>query len=139
MRTSKTQTCKEAGVRFGKASGVQPPGSAFSRLDLLAGIVAVVLLTALFAFNFTGERGRIASCKHNLSILGGAMQEYASSHGGALPPASIAQLGLAWDAQILPHLPSKVVANGVDHAFQCPSDNVPPGSARAVTRCPPTI
>jgi prepilin-type processing-associated H-X9-DG protein len=125
MRTNRTQTWKEAGGRFGKASGAQPVGNAFSRLDLLAGIAAVVVLAALFALNFTGERGRVASCKRNLSILGGAMQEYASSHGGALPPASIAQLGLPWDAQILPHLPSKVVANGIDHAFQCPSDNVP--------------
>jgi prepilin-type processing-associated H-X9-DG protein len=91
---------------------------------MLAGITAIVVLAALLALNFTGERGRIASCKHNLKILGGAMQEYASSHAGALPPASIAQLGVAWDAQILPHLPSKVVANGIDHAFQCPSDNV---------------
>jgi prepilin-type processing-associated H-X9-DG protein len=124
MRTSRTKTGKEAGSRLVKASGVPPLGSAFSRPDLLAGIGAVVLLAALFAFNLTGERGRIARCKHKLRTLGDAMQEYASSHAGALPPASIAPPGLTWDSQIMPYLPPKVVGKGVDHAFQCPSDNV---------------
>ena len=105
--------------------------AAFSRTDLLAGMAVVVLLAALFALKFTGERSRIASCKHNLRILGDAMQDYASSEGDSLPPASIAKLGLAWDAQILPHLPSKVVRNGIDRAFQCPSDKVPRSRPRS--------
>jgi hypothetical protein len=85
---------------------------------------AIVLVAGMGVLNFTGERGRIASCKRNLRILGDATQEYASSHGDVLPPASIAPLGLAWDSQIMPSLPHKVVEKGVDHAFQCPSDNV---------------
>ena len=116
----------------------RPGGTAFSRLELLVLVGAIVLVAGIGVLNFTGERGRIASCKHNLRILGDAMQEYASSHGGALPPASIAQLGLAWDSQICRIFLTRSWKRGLIVRFNVRRTTYR-GRARAVTRCRPTI
>jgi prepilin-type processing-associated H-X9-DG protein len=98
--------------------------TAFTRVDLLVSIVLIAFLSVWFWTGFLGERGRTAKCASTLSTLGKAMQEFASDHADALPPASIDPPGLAWDTQIAPYLPRKLVENGMDPMFVCPSDKV---------------
>jgi prepilin-type processing-associated H-X9-DG protein len=116
---------------------------AFTRIDLVASIAGLLLLTACLGFTHWGERGRIAHCARNMRVLGEAMQSFASDHGGALPPARVDQLGTTWDTELLPYLVSASIkkelagANSAgairelesaDHSlaahFICPSDTV---------------
>jgi prepilin-type processing-associated H-X9-DG protein len=83
---------------------------AFTRVDLLAMIAAVVAITTCIGFNRFGERGRIACCTRNLQVLGEAMQNFANDHGSALPPAGVEQLKSSWDTELEHYLqPAKTV------------------------------
>lgn len=99
---------------------------AFTRLDMMVVIGVVVVLSSwsVFILGRFGERGRIAQCAANLAVLGQAMQSFANEHEDALPPASIDQLGISWDAQIAPYLPESRLKNGIDPLFRCPSDRL---------------
>jgi len=104
---------------------------AFTRLDMMVLLGLVVLLAAWFGVGRIGERGRIAKCSTNLAFLGQAMESFANDHGDALPPASIDPQRIAWDMQIAPYLPRNLVANGIEPAFQCPSDQLAHARARS--------
>jgi prepilin-type processing-associated H-X9-DG protein len=77
---------------------------AFTRVDLLAIMVVVLLPAGWLGFNHLGERGRIAQCTRNLQILGRGMQSFANDHGSALPPAGVEQLTTTWDTELLYYL-----------------------------------
>jgi prepilin-type processing-associated H-X9-DG protein len=116
---------------------------AFSRIDLLAVLLVVLLLGGWLGLTHLGERGRIARCARNLEILGEVMQGFATDHGGALPPAGVEALPTTWDVQLSPYLkpgPAKSAGlsdprrllEAVAPNFVCPSDSfqrgVPPRS-----------
>ncbi len=104
---------------------------AFTRLDLVATMAVLLLLLAIFGMTFFGERGRTLKCQSNLKALGHAMQDFASEHSDALPPAIIDTKRIIWDSQIAPYLPFKLVKGGIDPVFKCPSDALPHARTRS--------
>lgn len=104
---------------------------AFTRLDLAAAIAVILLLVTIFGSLCFGERGRTAKCQANLKALGNAMQDFASEHSDALPPAIIDTRRMVWDAQIVSYLPYRLVKGGIDPVFKCPSDALPHARARS--------
>lgn len=115
---------------------------AFSLLDLLLIVGAVVFFSVWFVFEHTGEHARIAQCSNNLRVLGQAMQSYANDHNDELP-AAVIDLGdthISWDTKIFPYLNPKIQAatnnnsnsgyiqrkHAMDlaHWFHCPSDSI---------------
>jgi prepilin-type processing-associated H-X9-DG protein len=103
---------------------------AFSRIDLIAVIVVLMVLGGWLALAYTGENGRIAHCARNLSTLGRAMQTYADHNQGALPPAGIdwGKNQISWDMKLQPYLQTGKPGTEQSFAtmprfFFCPSDN----------------
>lgn len=97
---------------------------AFTRLDLIVLIGLLCLMATWLGCYHFGERGRTASCTQKIAALGKAMQSFSDDHNGALPAAGIEQPYQAWDSQIALYLPRKLVSNGLDPAFRCPSDQL---------------
>ena len=106
---------------------------AFTRLDLCVVVVLTAGLMGLAGLTFTGERGRIMRCTYNLKKIGQSMQQYATEHDGALPPASSSLTAVTWDELVTPYLrPDLVISNSayakrefkaaVATRFLCPSD-----------------
>ncbi len=93
---------------------------AFSRIDLLAVILVVLVLGVWAGVTHSGEYARMARCAGNLSVLGKTMHEYADDNGGALPAAGIdvGKTQASWDSKVFPYLKA-----GVAPRFLfCPSD-----------------
>jgi hypothetical protein len=108
-------------------SPIQPDGfgaSAFTRLDLIVLLGLLGFMATWLGCSFFGERGRTANCAQKLAALGTAMQNFADDHNGALPAASMEQPYQAWDSQVAQYLPRRLVKNGLDPAFRCPSDRL---------------
>ena len=111
---------------------------AFTRVDMLAVIVSLIVLAGWFGFNHSGERGRMARCSRNLQVLGEAMHSFANDHRGGLPPAGVEDPQTTWDQELLPYLapqtgksnPPLVGRNmlkAVAPRFFCPSDPIQRG------------
>ena len=105
---------------------------AFTRTDLLAIVVVVVILGGLLGQACLGETGRSRRCAANLSVLGRAMQDYVDQHNGALPAASIdyGTNHLSWDTALRPYLHAGQAGTekyftSLPRFFLCPSDNFP--------------
>jgi prepilin-type processing-associated H-X9-DG protein len=97
---------------------------AFTQVDLIASILVMTILAGWLGLNLTGERARIAQCRHNLRLLGQITLGYANDHGSSLPPASVQQPLSSWDVQIAPYLNPSQVKSGMDPFFLCPSDHL---------------
>jgi prepilin-type processing-associated H-X9-DG protein len=108
----------------------------FTIWDLIAIMVVLVVFGGWFAFQHTGERGRIAQCTSNLKTLGEAIQSFANEHQNELPAANINMGELnSWDMMLTPYLnPKLATAKSVYEKnqllppaqiyFFCPSDPV---------------
>ena len=72
---------------------------AFSRVDLVALIFTIALVSTWVVVTHTGAIGRQVRCAANLSALGKAMHNYAGEHDGSLPAASVSWGGKlsSWD------------------------------------------
>jgi prepilin-type processing-associated H-X9-DG protein len=119
----------EARLKLGKPQAER----AFTRLDLMVLIGLVVLLASWFGAGRIGERGRIAKCAANLTVLGQSMQGFGNDHGDALPPAIVEMQQVTWDAQLAPYLPANLTQHGIDPLFKCPSDQLPHARTRSYT------
>lgn len=104
--------------------------SAFSRIDLIAVIVVLMVLGGWLGLAYTGENGRIVRCAGNLFTLGQAMQTYADHNQGALPAAGIdwGKNQISWDMKLRPYL--QTGKSDTEQAFAtrprfffCPSDD----------------
>jgi len=119
--------------RFLPSGRWRAPKRAFSRVDLLAVIFAVMLLGGWAGATHTGETVRRAQCARNLSSLGKAMHEYAHENDGAIPAAGV-DLGTtqaSWDTKLFAYLEpglakakSDELLEVVPQFFACPSDSV---------------
>lgn len=109
------------------------PQQAFTRLDLVVTAAVVVLLATVFGVTYFGGHGKAMRCQANLKALGNAIQDFASEHSDALPPAIIDTKAMVWDSQIVPYLPYKLVRGGIDPVFKCPSDALPHARTRSYT------
>lgn len=121
---------------MGNKSSLVNRQSAFTRVDLLALIVVVLLLGVWFGSAYLGEHGRTIRCERNLSALGKAMHGYANENNDAIPNAGI-NLGRtqsSWDVKLFPYLkPDLAKSKGayeqrelrlaVSPFFVCPSDS----------------
>lgn len=106
----------------------------FSRTDLLAVIVALVVLGELFfAFIWRSRSSATtAVCASNLKQLGAAMAMYEQENGGRLPYAFL-RFGSAndysyskdvWDSLIFPHVPLNQAGLSQKHFLRCPADTL---------------
>ncbi len=96
-------------------------------ITLLSALVLVVILAALFFlarpfFVRAWQRSHQAACVYHLSLIGKAVQQYASDNGDIVPPAqwcwgTSAGDVVRWDQALASFLP----ARERDSAFQCPS------------------
>lgn len=93
-----------------------------ARLDLLAILFVVLILSTLIFLRFVGKGSRTAQCAQNLKVLSQLMHDYAAEHNDSLPPASIEEAGIAWDMQIAPYLPERRRKRGFETFFCCPAD-----------------
>lgn len=116
--------------KHGKAPFRPEAGRAFTRIDLIAVIVVLLLVGGWLALGYTGENGRMVRCAGNLSTLGRAMQTYADQNQGALPAAGIdwGKNKISWDKKLQPYL--QAGKPGTEQAFAalprfffCPSDS----------------
>ena len=82
----------------------------FSRVDLFVTIAIIACLAVWLAFTHLGERGRIAVCARNLSVLGQALHADAADHKNELVPAGIdvgdtmGKSKMSWDVELYPYL-----------------------------------
>ena len=87
---------------------LRPPASkrAFSRIDLLAVVLVVLVVGVRMGMTRSGESKRIAQCAANLSHLGKAMHGYANENNDALPAAGMDLPGIkgSWDTKLFPYL-----------------------------------
>src|ERR1700679_396242 len=106
----------------------------FSRVDLLASALLVILLSFWLGWTRLGERGRIARCAGNLAMLGRATQGYANEHENMLPAADIwlQKASISWDSKLFPYVEPGLAKTDNDQLFAkgekfffCPSDPAP--------------
>jgi len=112
---------------------VSPSCRAFTRLDLVVTAALVLLLLTVFGVMYFGGHGKAMRCQANLRAMGNAIQDFATEHSDALPPAIIDTKAMMWDSQIVPYLPYKLVKGGIDPVFKCPSDSLPHARTRSYT------
>ncbi len=113
---------------------------AFSRIDLLAVVLVVLVVGVRMGMTRSGESKRIAQCAANLSHLGKAMHGYANENNDALPAAGMDLPGIkgSWDTKLFPYLApglkpdSDELLDVAPQFFVCPSDGAQhPGLPRS--------
>lgn len=125
-----------------KGSGNPKCIAAFSRIDLIAIVIALAVLGAglyIFIGRFR-PASMSATCEGNLKQLGVAMGMYAQNNGGRLPYAYL-RFGrgsdyeashYVWDSLIFPLVPLGPNGLAQKHLLRCPADTVP--SAEGLSR-----
>jgi len=104
---------------FGRQSNMTThrPSTAFTRIELIAVVAALALLTVIVAplFGATREDSHRAACFNNLRQLGLVMLEYVDEHDDRFPPRAAPR----WPEQLRPYYKSTA-------ALLCPSDGPNP-------------
>jgi prepilin-type N-terminal cleavage/methylation domain-containing protein len=99
------------------------PLPAFTLVELLVVIAIIGVLVALLlpAVQAARESARRAACLNNLRQIGIAVQNYADSHGGDLPPGGVTNglccstsSGTSWTIEILPYLEQRTLFDRYD-------------------------
>ena len=113
--------CGSSGKQFKKTKR-----RAFSRVDLVVTLGALVLLAAWFGFAHLGERDRMLHCANNLRAQGQAMHEFANDHGDGIPAAviNLGNIRATWDELLKQYLNPRS-PNHLLRFYVCPSDTAP--------------
>jgi len=110
--------------------------AAFTRIDLLITIYAVILFVGFAAYWImqSRERGRAVRCAANLKALGEAMLLYSQDNDDQLPYTMLkydAHRFTTWDSLIYPFVPGGTITNRstgtellAEQFLRCPADTI---------------
>ena len=103
------------------------PQRAWTRTDLLVGLAALSVLTAVIVAPVVnaGRQSRMARCQANLQQVSRALLAFSADHAQRLPDADPADPGDLWwwyKERVKPYLVSTGNATSVSAVFACPDD-----------------